>query len=91
MMVIANRFLCAACCALGVVLCAVLFTVLYTVTRLCFCSPLYFRNTYLITGLRSTDHLPGYAIGGLAGGEDKNLFWRVVRQCCEALPDSKPV
>ena len=22
--------------------------------------------------------LPGYAIGGLAGGEDKNGFWRVV-------------
>ena len=23
-------------------------------------------------------NLPGYAIGGLAGGEDKNEFWRVV-------------
>jgi queuine tRNA-ribosyltransferase len=22
--------------------------------------------------------LPGYAIGGLAGGEDKDIFWRVV-------------
>lgn len=22
--------------------------------------------------------LPGYAIGGLAGGEDKTSFWRVV-------------
>lgn len=35
-------------------------------------------------------NLPGYAIGGLAGGEDKDSFWRVVAQCTAALPDSKP-
>lgn len=35
-------------------------------------------------------NLPGYAIGGLAGGEDKNLFWKVVHQCCELLPKDKP-
>jgi queuine tRNA-ribosyltransferase len=34
--------------------------------------------------------LPGYAIGGLAGGEDKNLFWRVVHQCTSRLPWDKP-
>eukprot|EP00871_Galdieria_phlegrea_P000347 jgi/Galph1/1312/GphlegSOOS_G5970.1 len=34
--------------------------------------------------------LPGYAIGGLAGGEDKNLFWRVVDQCTDVLPTNKP-
>ena len=33
---------------------------------------------------------PGYAIGGLAGGESKDQFWRVVDQCCKALPDDKP-
>lgn len=33
---------------------------------------------------------PGYAIGGLAGGESKEEFWRVVDQCCRALPDNKP-
>ena len=33
---------------------------------------------------------PGYAIGGLAGGEEKDAFWRVVDQCCRALPDDKP-
>lgn len=33
---------------------------------------------------------PGYAIGGLAGGEEKAAFWRVVDQCCRALPDDKP-
>ena len=26
--------------------------------------------------------LPGYAIGGLAGGEDKESFWRVVAHVC---------
>lgn len=34
--------------------------------------------------------IPGYAIGGLAGGEEKDAFWRVVDQCCRALPDDKP-
>lgn len=34
--------------------------------------------------------IPGYAIGGLSGGEEKDRFWRVVDQCCKALPDDKP-
>jgi queuine tRNA-ribosyltransferase catalytic subunit len=34
--------------------------------------------------------LPGYAIGGLSGGESKNDFWRVVKQCCSSLPPNKP-
>ncbi len=33
---------------------------------------------------------PGYAIGGLAGGEDKRLFVKVVAQCCAALPSDRP-
>ena len=33
---------------------------------------------------------PGYSIGGLAGGEEKDMFWKVVDQCCKALPDNKP-
>ncbi|KAF1871270.1 hypothetical protein Lal_00020062 [Lupinus albus] len=35
-------------------------------------------------------NLPGYAIGGLAGGEDKDSFWRVVAQCTGSLPEDKP-
>ncbi|KAF7140495.1 hypothetical protein RHSIM_Rhsim06G0078000 [Rhododendron simsii] len=35
-------------------------------------------------------NLPGYAIGGLSGGEDKDSFWRVVAQCTAALPEDKP-
>ena len=33
---------------------------------------------------------PGYAIGGMAGGEEKDHFWKVIDQCCRALPDDKP-
>ena len=33
---------------------------------------------------------PGYAIGGMAGGEDKDDFWRTVSQCCQLLPEDKP-
>lgn len=36
------------------------------------------------------DKAPGYAIGGLAGGESKDDFWKVVDHCCKALPDTKP-
>ncbi|CAD8107370.1 unnamed protein product [Paramecium sonneborni] len=32
----------------------------------------------------------GYAIGGLAGGEDKVDFWKTVAQCTAKLPNDKP-
>ncbi|KAL4444470.1 hypothetical protein ABPG74_016763 [Tetrahymena malaccensis] len=33
---------------------------------------------------------PGYAIGGLAGGEDKQDFWKIVNYCTDHLPKDKP-
>ncbi|XP_057815980.1 uncharacterized protein LOC131029476 isoform X4 [Cryptomeria japonica] len=42
-----------------------------------------------VRGLVARD-LPGYAIGGLSGGEDKDSFWRVVAQCTAGLPEDKP-
>ena len=33
---------------------------------------------------------PGYAIGGLSGGEEKGDFWKVVDQCTDYLPKEKP-
>ena len=33
---------------------------------------------------------PGYAIGGMAGGEDKEDFWKTVAKCCDLLPEDKP-
>jgi len=38
-------------------------------------------------------NLPGYAIGGLSGGEAKHEFWKVVEQCTRpgaGLPENKP-
>jgi len=35
-------------------------------------------------------NLPGYAIGGLSGGEEKDKFWRTVSLCTDYLPDNKP-
>ena len=44
-----------------------------------------------LAGLLARDaSLPGYAIGGRAGGEEKDAFWRVVDRCCRALPAHKP-
>ena len=34
--------------------------------------------------------LPGYAIGGLSGGEEKDIFWRIVSICTDFLPRDKP-
>ncbi|EGD74933.1 queuine tRNA-ribosyltransferase 1 [Salpingoeca rosetta] len=34
--------------------------------------------------------LPGYAIGGLSGGEEKDAFWRAVKVSADLLPDGKP-
>lgn len=38
-------------------------------------------------------NFPGYAIGGLSGGEAKDFFWRIVEQCTRpgsGLPADKP-
>lgn len=34
--------------------------------------------------------LPGYAIGGLAGDEIKEDFWKIVNYCTSILPNDKP-
>ncbi|CAG8573437.1 9387_t:CDS:2 [Cetraspora pellucida] len=34
---------------------------------------------------------PGYAIGGLSGGEEKDTFWKIVTLCTDLLPKSKPI
>lgn len=33
---------------------------------------------------------PGYAIGGLSGGEEKEQFWKIVSLCTDHLPENKP-
>ncbi|KAL8622500.1 Queuine tRNA-ribosyltransferase catalytic subunit 1 [Nucella lapillus] len=34
--------------------------------------------------------VPGFAIGGLSGGEEKNIFWRMVSVSTDELPKEKP-
>jgi len=34
--------------------------------------------------------IPGFAIGGLAGGENKDDFWKVIDHACRHLPDDRP-
>jgi tRNA-guanine transglycosylase len=48
------------------------------------------RDVNLAGMLQRDAALPGYAIGGLAGGEEKDAFWRVVDFCCARLPAHKP-
>lgn len=47
-----------------------------------------------LAGFRHRDlyqhRIPGFAIGGLAGGESKEEFWRVVDHACKHLPDDRP-
>lgn len=40
--------------------------------------------------IKRKDKVAGYAIGGLAGGEDKEDFWKTVALCAEILPYDKP-
>eukprot|EP00494_Astrolonche_serrata_P024501 UN24760 len=48
------------------------------------------RDHCLDEFIKRSDDLPGYAIGGLAGGESKDDFIRVVYQCTSKLPKNKP-
>jgi queuine tRNA-ribosyltransferase len=48
-----------------------------------------------LAGFRHRDQIsekkiPGFAIGGLAGGESKDDFWKVIDHACQALPDDRP-
>lgn len=44
---------------------------------------------YLFTELTKRD-VPGFAIGGLSGGESKDEFWKMVNISTDYLPKEKP-
>ena len=48
------------------------------------------RKVSLAQLMERDGRIPGYAIGGLAGGEDKESFWNVVDWCTAELPENKP-
>ncbi|RYY32282.1 tRNA guanosine(34) transglycosylase Tgt, partial [archaeon] len=54
-------------------------------------SPGGLRDICLEGMIKRDANLPGYAIGGLAGGEEKEAFWQVVNHCTARLPPAKPL
>ena len=54
---------------------------------------MYFLKNYLnpIFLEMTKRDMPGYAIGGLSGGEEKSLFWQTVHFCTDRLPRDKPI
>ncbi|KAF9012355.1 tRNA-guanine(15) transglycosylase-like protein [Cyathus striatus] len=48
------------------------------------------RDRCLDDMIKRHDGVAGYAIGGLSGGEEKDTFWRIIKQCAEKLPEDRP-
>ncbi|KAF9029027.1 tRNA-guanine transglycosylase [Hymenopellis radicata] len=48
------------------------------------------RDQCLDAMIQRQDGVAGYAIGGLSGGEEKDIFWRVIKQCADKLPEERP-
>ncbi|KJA19892.1 hypothetical protein HYPSUDRAFT_1093706 [Hypholoma sublateritium FD-334 SS-4] len=48
------------------------------------------RDRCLDAMIARRDGVAGYAIGGLSGGEEKDVFWRVIKQCADKLPEDRP-
>ncbi|KAJ7096285.1 tRNA-guanine(15) transglycosylase-like protein [Mycena epipterygia] len=48
------------------------------------------RDRCVTQMIERKDSVAGFAIGGLSGGEEKDVFWRVVKRCTERLPEDKP-
>lgn len=52
---------------------------------------LLFISLILLTFLELTKRdVPGFAIGGLSGGESKDEFWKIVNISTDYLPREKP-
>ncbi|KAI0930439.1 hypothetical protein AcW1_009129 [Taiwanofungus camphoratus] len=48
------------------------------------------RDRCLDEMIKRKDRVSGYAIGGLSGGEAKDTFWRIIKQCADKLPVDRP-
>lgn len=48
------------------------------------------RDECLDEMIKRKDTVAGYAIGGLSGGEEKDIFWRIISQCSAKLPTDRP-
>ncbi|KAK2463254.1 hypothetical protein APHAL10511_004909 [Amanita phalloides] len=48
------------------------------------------RDQCLDEMIQRKSQVAGYAIGGLSGGEEKDIFWRIIKQCTDKLPEDRP-
>ncbi|KAF9450446.1 tRNA-guanine transglycosylase [Macrolepiota fuliginosa MF-IS2] len=48
------------------------------------------RDRCLDAMIQRKNDVAGYAIGGLSGGEEKDTFWRIIKQCADKLPEDRP-
>ncbi|KAG2129811.1 tRNA-guanine(15) transglycosylase-like protein [Suillus bovinus] len=48
------------------------------------------RDLCLDAMIERKDRVAGYAIGGLSGGEEKDVFWKIIKQCADRLPSDRP-
>ncbi|KAF8070475.1 tRNA-guanine(15) transglycosylase-like protein [Lyophyllum atratum] len=48
------------------------------------------RDRCLDEMIKRKDGVAGFAIGGLSGGEEKDVFWRIIKQCAGKLPEDRP-
>ncbi|KAF7361861.1 Queuine tRNA-ribosyltransferase catalytic subunit 1 [Mycena venus] len=48
------------------------------------------RDRCLMQMVERKDKVAGFAIGGLSGGEEKDIFWRIISQCTQKLPEDRP-
>ncbi|KIM29795.1 hypothetical protein M408DRAFT_328618 [Serendipita vermifera MAFF 305830] len=48
------------------------------------------REECLDEMIKRKEDVPGYAIGGLSGGEEKAIFWKIVKLCTDKLPEDRP-
>ncbi|KAJ7287497.1 tRNA-guanine(15) transglycosylase-like protein [Mycena rebaudengoi] len=48
------------------------------------------RDRCVVQMIERKDDVAGFAIGGLSGGEEKDVFWQIVKRCTEKLPEDRP-
>ncbi|KAG6911140.1 hypothetical protein DXG01_003880 [Tephrocybe rancida] len=48
------------------------------------------RDRCLDEMTKRKDGVAGFAIGGLSGGEEKDVFWRIIERCTGKLPEDRP-
>lgn len=48
------------------------------------------RDKCLDDMIARKDRVAGFAIGGLSGGEEKDVFWKIIKQCADKLPEDRP-